>query len=132
MMTPMVLPVTLATAGVMGVIYQVLAARVSHGRLRYRISLGDGGNKDMQNRVRTHGNFAEYVPFLLILMGLLELAGTNPTVLAWCGGGMVVCRVMHAIGIHRKAPNPFRFVGMLGTFLLLLSGSVYALILAVG
>jgi hypothetical protein len=62
------LPVTLATAGALGIIYLVLAARVVRGRWTHRVSLGDGGNAAMQRLIRAHGNFGEYVPMLLILM----------------------------------------------------------------
>jgi hypothetical protein len=132
MTTPIVLPVTLATAGVLGLIYQLLAARVIRGRFLHHVSIGDGDNKDLRNRIRTHANFAEYIPLLLILMGLLELAGANATALAWGGVAIVACRVLHAVGMPLKAPNPYRFLGMIGTFLALIAGSVYALVLAIG
>ncbi|MCB2108411.1 MAG: MAPEG family protein [Rhodobacteraceae bacterium] len=124
------LNVTLATAGALGLLYIVLAARVIQGRFRHQVSLGDGGQADMIARIRTHANFSEYVPFVLILMALLELSGANKTVLGVTGVSFVICRIAHAIGIPRKAPNPFRFVGTVGTFLLILLGSAWALKLA--
>ncbi|MDX2221839.1 MAG: MAPEG family protein [Rhodospirillaceae bacterium] len=131
-MVAMRLDITLATAGALGLVYLVLSARVIQGRFQHQVSLGDGGKQEMLARIRTHGNFSEYVPFVLILLGLLELSGANRTVLAMAGGSLVAFRILHAIGIPRKAPNPFRFLGVIGTFLLLLGGSVWALIIAFG
>jgi hypothetical protein len=127
------LPVTLATAGALGLIYLVLAARVVRGRWTHRVSLGDGGNAAMQRLIRAHGNFGEYVPMLLILMALLEASGASRGVLTGAGIALVVGRLAHAIGIETpKAPNPYRFLGGLLTFGLLLLGSVWALWRALG
>ena len=131
-MMSMLLSVTLTTTSVLALIYIVLSARVIQGRLKYRVSLGHGGNDDLENRVRSHANFSEYVPLLLILMGLLELGGANKTALAYGGALLVVCRILHPIGIPRRVPNAFRFIGTVGTFSLLIAGSVYGLVLTLG
>jgi hypothetical protein len=122
---------TLGTAGALGLIYVVLSFRVIGGRWQHRVSLGDGGNAAMQRRIRAHGNFAEYVPLLLLIMALLELAGASRNMLIPCGVALVVGRVLHAIGIEvPKAPNPYRFLGGLITFGLMIAYSVWALVIA--
>jgi hypothetical protein len=122
------LPATLGTAGALGLIYLVLTIRVVRGRWKHRVSLGDGDNAAMQRLIRAHGNFGEYVPLLLILMALLEASGASRSVLAGAGIALVIGRISHAIGIETpKAPNPYRFVGGLITFGMLLLGSVWAL-----
>ena len=122
------LPVTLATAGALGLIYLTLTVRVVRGRWKHRVSLGDGGNAAMQRLIRAHANFGEYVPLLLILMGLLEASDAPRGVLTWAGIALVVGRIAHAIGIETpKAPNPYRFIGGLVTFSMLLLGSIWAL-----
>ena len=126
---PLPLPVTLITACIMTWFYLVLSARVSRGRMRYRVSLGDGGNQDLLARMRAHANFIEYVPLLLILIGVLEISSADPVALAAGGGLLVVFRLMHVIGIPRPAPNIFRFVGASGTYLLLLAASIWGLAL---
>ena len=126
------LPVTLGTAGLLGLVYLVLALRIVFGRFRMRISLGDGGQGVMLRRIRAHGNFAEYVPLLLLFMALFELAGDRRGVLVAGGALLVLARISHAIGIEiPKAPNPFRAFGSSVTFLLLLAASVRALVLAI-
>src|SRR5438105_3605271 len=104
-MTPILLPITLTTASVLALLGLVLASRVGQGRFKHSVPMGDGGNADMIVRMRTHANFAEYVPFLLVLMGLLELGGGNRTILVWGGAALVLCRIFHAIGMPRPAPN---------------------------
>lgn len=131
-MSPLFLPVTLGTTSVLALIYIGLSLRVIQGRFKYRVSLGDGGNADMQSRIRTHGNFIEYVPLLLVFLALFELAGVDKSVLAWCGAAQVLFRILHVVGIPRRSPNAFRFLGTLGTFLLIISASIYGLMLVFG
>jgi uncharacterized membrane protein YecN with MAPEG domain len=121
---------TLITAGMLGVMYVFLAATVIRSRVKYRVSLGDGGIPELQARIRAHGNFGEYVPFVLILMGLVELAGGNRTVLMWSGIALVVLRVLQAIGIWKRvAPQPLRIAGTSGTLLLLVYYSIWAIVI---
>jgi uncharacterized membrane protein YecN with MAPEG domain len=129
MPSPLSFPVTLATACILSLIYLVLVIRVSRGRLQYRISVGDGGNKDMLARCRAHANFSEYVPLLLVLMGLLEASNGNPLLLAIIGVLLILFRIFHAIGMPRPAPNFFRAAGAGGTFLMLAVLSLWGLIL---
>jgi len=128
-MPPLPLPVTLATACVLSLIYLALIARVSLARYRYRVSLGDAGNQDILCRVRTHANFAEYVPLILVLMGLVEVSGGQPLVLLAIGGLLAIFRIAHAIGMPMRAPNVFRMVGAGGTFVLLAVLAVWGIVL---
>ena len=124
------LTMTLITAGMLGVVYAFLAATVIRSRIKNRVSLGDGGNPELLARIRAHGNFAEYVPFILILMGLVELAGGNRTVLMWSGIALVVFRVLQAVGVWKRvAPQPLRIAGTSGTLVLLLYYSVWAIVI---
>ncbi len=125
------MPITSLTASILALIYVVLSVRVSGGRRRYRISLGDGDNADMLARIRAHANFIEYVPLLLILMALLESSGGKSSALALGGALLVVFRIMHAVGVPRPAPNVFRAVGAAGTLALVLAAGIWGLALAV-
>jgi uncharacterized membrane protein YecN with MAPEG domain len=124
------LTMTLITAGMLGIAYAFLAATVIRSRIKNRVSLGDGGNPELLARIRAHGNFGEYVPFILILMGLVELAGGNRTVLMWSGIALVVLRVLQAIGIWKRvAPQPLRIAGTSGTLVLLVYYSIWAIVI---
>ena len=121
---------TLITAGMLGVWYAFLAVTVIRARFKHRVSLGDGGIPELQARLRAHANFAEYVPIVLLLMGLVELAGGSRTVLLWSGVALVVSRVIQAIGIWKPAaPNVFRFCGTCVTLFLLVYYSIWAIVI---
>ena len=124
------LPITMATAGICGLLFFILSFRVVQLRLKGLAPVGDGGHPELLNRMRTHGNFSEYIPLILILMALIEADGGNTFWLKIAGGAAVVTRVLHAIGMPMKAPNFFRASGALGTFIVLVSLSIYAFVLA--
>ena len=127
-MSPLLLPITLATAGALGLIGLILAFRVTMGRVKYKVNMGDGGNPNMIVRMRTHANFAEYVPLMLVLLALLELGGANRTALMVGVAVLVVARIFHAVGMG--GPTALRVAGSLATYILLAAGSLYALELA--
>jgi uncharacterized protein len=126
-MSPLLLPITLTTAGALGLVGLILALRVSMGRSKHKITMGDGGNTDMIVRIRTHANFVEYVPLMLVLLGLLELTGANHTALIVGAAVLVVARIFHAIGM--AGPMALRVTGAMATYLLLTAGSIYGLAL---
>jgi len=124
------LEVTTFTAAVCGLIYLVLSYRVSQSRMANKIAMGDGGNADLVARMRTHANFGEYVPIILILMGLIESEVGYSVLLGIVSAVVIVSRVLHAVGMGRPAPNAFRIAGTMGTWLPLLVLSAWGLILA--
>lgn len=124
------LPVTLVTASVLALMGLILAFRVSRSRMKHRISLGDKGNEELMVRMRIHGNFTEFVPLVLILLGLLEASGANRTGLIVAGAALVVTRLLHAYGLPRPAPNVFRFSGASGSYLLMAALSLWGLTIA--
>lgn len=96
----MMLTITPLYAGLLGLWYLLLSARVVRGRMRQKISLGDGGDPAMNRRIRGHANFAEYVPLILLMMGMLELGGvTAAWVLHALGLGLLIARLAHGIAL---------------------------------
>jgi uncharacterized membrane protein YecN with MAPEG domain len=128
---PLALPATLATAGMLGLVYLFLSVRVIQGRYRHRVALGDAGNPDLAALIRAHGNFAEYVPLLLVLMALVEASGAARVPLAGCGAALVAARVAHAVGMAiPRVPNPWRAAGTVLTLSLLPVLSLWSLLLS--
>ncbi|AKJ28613.1 MAPEG family protein [Caldimonas brevitalea] len=123
----MKLTVTLATAVVCVLFYLVLSLRVVSARRASRFAVTGPVSDVLTMRIRTHANFAEYVPLALLMLGLLELAGAAHTALVVLGALLVAARLLHAYGLPRPAPNPWRFLGTVGTFGVLLAESVLAL-----
>jgi len=117
------------TAGLLGLIYAYLAFRVSLMRMRYRISLGDGGKSDLSQAIRAHANFVEYVPFTLLLLLIASVFQANLyLVLVGCLL-LLLHRVLHAVGMRPEgAVNPFRRSGALLTYLTVIYASLLCLV----
>lgn len=119
--------VTPLYAGLLGVFFLMLSLRVIQFRQR-GISLGDGGDPIMLRRIRAHGNFAEYVPLILLMMGFLEFGRTSIYVLHAMGVALLVSRILH--GYALSFTERFRFGRTWGaglTFAVLGVGSVLCL-----
>ena len=68
--------ITLLFASLHVLLMLALAMPVVLHRNTHKIGIGDGGDKRLARKIRVHGNFVEYVPFALLLLGLLELVRT--------------------------------------------------------
>ena len=108
--------ITSVYAAILGLVAIFLSFHVIQLRAKSRVSLLDGGNTALKERIRRHGNFTEYVPLALILMGLAEAGGASATWLHVIGGILVVSRLIHPFGIkHDNASAPARIIGASGT-----------------
>jgi uncharacterized membrane protein YecN with MAPEG domain len=127
----MLLPVTLVIAAACGLINIWLAARLSRGRIKGKVMVGDGGDPAMEAAMRAHANFIEYAPIVLILMALIELA-RGPLMILWAIGAVfVLARIAHPLGMTRPAPNPLRVGGALVTWVVTLLLAGWALAIAI-
>lgn len=96
----------------LAVIFLILWMRVSSVRSATRISFGDNGNVLLLQRVRQHGNFIEWVPFVLILMILAEGMGAPAMYLHISGALLLIGRIAHPFGLRPdNAGHPLRYVG---------------------
>lgn len=108
-------------AGILGLMMLVLSMRVSGLRFKLRASIGTEASPKLLEEVRRHGNFIEWVPMALILMGIAEINGVSPFQLHLLGGLLVFGRVLHPLGLfHNIAPHPLRALGATLTFLIVL------------
>jgi uncharacterized membrane protein YecN with MAPEG domain len=90
--------ITAFYAGLLGLLFLALSARVIQFRQR-GISLGDGGDPRMLRVIRGHANFTEYVPLILVLMLILELAHTSLYVLHALGITLLAGRLLHGYAL---------------------------------
>ncbi len=108
-------------AALLAIFYVGLALAVVRQRMKLRVGLGDGQQPDLLKAIRIHGNFAEYVPFLLLLLLLLEQQAGLTWQLHVVGGLLLGGRILHALGLMQSAgTSPWRFLGMISTFSALL------------
>lgn len=123
----MILPITLTIAAAAALLNIWLAIRVSRMRVAHHVQFGDGGNPQLLARMRAQANFVEYTPFVLILLGLVELAHGTATWLWVVAIIYILARIVHAFGMDRPAPNPLRIGGIAVTMLILIGLAGYAL-----
>jgi hypothetical protein len=125
----MPLPIVSLYAGINGLIALALAVRVVRQRSKTGTSLGSGGHAALEQAIRVHGNFIEYVPLVLILLALLELDGTPALRLHVLGAGLTLGRILHAWGLSSKPGLSFgRSAGIALTWATLLGAAISALL----
>jgi uncharacterized protein len=93
-----------------------LSTHVTMLRAKTGISIMDGGNTSLAERIRRHGNFIETVPVVLLLMMLAELNGIGNIWLHISGALLISGRLLHAMGMrYDKAATFPRIAGGMTT-----------------
>lgn len=130
-MTLVSLPITALYAALSGFLIIALAANVVRLRLAKKVSLGDGGHKDVSRAIRAHGNTIEYLPLALILMALLEINGGGSTALHSYGILLVGGRVVYSYGmlVPRSSANLTRQLGVVTSWLVILGAGIQLLVI---
>src|SRR6476660_4219418 len=108
-------PVTLASTVASTLLNLWLGGRIAALRKQFRVSVGDGGHEPLLRRMRAQANFIENAPFVLILLGGLELSGANRAGLATIAVIFIVARILHPIGMDGSEKQRFRMFGMMGS-----------------
>ncbi len=125
--------VTAIYAGLNGLILLVLAIRVARQRGISKVGIGTGGNGSLERRIRIHGNAAENIPIVLILLGLAEASGSGPVLLHGMGVALTLGRLLHAWGLTRSLGESFgRAAGMVLTWFALAAGALRAVLTGFG
>jgi len=129
----MIFPATTAYyAAILALVYLGLSGWVMGGRLSGNVLHGDGGDADLQKRIRSQANFGEYVPIALILIGLLEGSGASHTTVQALMIALLVGRLLHPVGMFAPANSPRQFAcrggGILLTFGAVLVAAVLLLV----
>ena len=128
----MVAPITAVYASLLGLLFIALSMRVIMLRRRDRVPLGHGASKPLRRAIRVQANAAEYLPFVFILMVLLELNGGAAWELHIYGIAIVIGRMLHAFWLSRFTGQSFgRYWGTLITAVVLISLAIANLRLVV-
>ena len=128
----MILQTTLCMAAAAAMINFWLAMRCGQVRIKEKINVGTGGNDLMERRMRAQLNFAENTPWVLALIGLIELAGKGAGWLAIVGGIYMLARVAHGFGMDGGSLEKGRGLGVMVTMLTQIGLAVVALLIATG
>lgn len=126
------LTVTLSTAAAAAILNIWLMLRIGAVRSSEKISVGDEDNENLIRRMRAQANFVENAPFVLILIGAIELSGRGDPWLAWVAGLFIIGRIAHAFGMEGEKLMAGRIVGTVVTMLTLLGLAVVAALIAGG
>lgn len=115
MISASMINVTVLFAAILGVLHVVFALRVGLYRAKTRISVGDGGDKELRKRMRGHGNFIENAPIALVLLLLNELNGLASGYLYALGSAFVIARIAHYAALVFSLNVLIRMTGMMFT-----------------
>lgn len=107
-------------AGLLTLLIVWLSLNVIRLRRSKNISLGDGGEAELQTAIRAQGNAVEYIPIAMILLVLLELNHAHLAVLHLGGMAIVAGRLIHARGLLSQHLG-LRVLGMKITFFTLMA-----------
>ncbi|MEJ0047323.1 MAG: MAPEG family protein [Rhodospirillales bacterium] len=127
--------VTMLATAILGLLFALLSVLVVTTRTTTKIDLGTdepAAASPLYVAVRSHGNFSEYVPLTLLLVGLIEIHTGATLLVKVLAFGLVFARVIHPLGMRMKAPNPFRAGGFVLTVLILAVASIKAIMLSLG
>ena len=120
-------------AGICGLLLGVLYVRISQRRLATKIGVGSGGDAELEQRVRAHGNLVESAPFALVLLYLIEQTRLSSTYIHVFGAAFVFARLAHAQGMSTTTGRSAgRFYGSLGTVILLFVMSALLIARSIG
>lgn len=128
----MLLPTTLCMAAAAAIINFWLAMRCGQVRTKEKISIGTGGSDLMERRMRAQLNFVENTPWVLALIGLIELAGKGGAWLPIVGAIYMLGRVAHGLGMDGTSFGVGRTIGTATTMLSQLGLAITGLLIATG
>lgn len=104
-------------ASILVFLFVFLSVRTLLLRRKLRIGIGTGENEQMLRAMRVHANFAEYTPFALLLVLMIEMLAGPALLIHFVCVCLVIGRVLHAFGVSNSAENyGFRVSGMALTF----------------
>ncbi|AXS81404.1 MAPEG family protein [Dechloromonas sp. HYN0024] len=116
-------PVAIYCTAALGVLLFLLGLAVSICRFRSGIGSGLAPERNglLNKVIRAHANTAEFAPFLVVLFLYFGWRGPSDMVV-YMIIAVTLCRYLLVIGLlawpSLSRPNPARFVGALGTYLL--------------
>ena len=123
--------ITAFYAALLALFFVFLSFRVIGWRRVKQVELGHGDDNQLLRRMRVHANFAEYVPFTLLLMAMAESMTAPRPLIHLAGLILIAGRLIHAYGLS-QTPHILRFRvwGMILTFFALSLAALLCLFLS--
>ena len=101
--------ITAFYAAILALLFVGLSGWVIAGRLSDDTLHGDGGHSGLQKRMRSQGNFSEYIPFALLLIAFLESGGASHALVHTLLIVLVIARLLHPIGMFASKNSAQQF-----------------------
>jgi len=118
--------ITLLYTSLITILAIFLAFKVGITRGKTNTLLGEGDSSELLQSIRSHGNLMESAPITLILLLLLEMQSVADWKLHLIGSLFFLFRILHAYGISiSRESTPYRVIGALGSWMLMLGMSIY-------
>ena len=118
--------ITLLYTSLITILAIFLAFKVGITRGKTNTLLGEGDSSELLQSIRSHGNLMESAPITLILLLLLEMQSVADWKLHLIGSSFFLFRILHAYGISiSRESTPYRVIGALGSWMLMLGMSIY-------
>lgn len=115
------LSITGLYTSLLALLFVGLAMNIIRLRLQFKTGIGDGGHQALAKAIRVHGNFAEFIPLALLMLGIYEVNGANPIALHLLGATLFIGRILHAIGLSKTTGlSKQRQIGMVSLFIVIL------------
>ena len=123
--------ITALYASLLALLFVFLSFRVIGWRRLVKVEIGHGDDNQLLHRMRVHANFAEYVPFTLLLMAMAESMTAPRPLIHLVGLLLIAGRLMHAYGLS-QTPHILRYRvwGMMLTFFALSISALLCLLLS--
>ena len=101
-----------------------LSGWIVMGRLNKNALFGDANDGEFAKRIRCQANFAEYVPFAVLLIALFEARGGSHGLVITLLVVLLVARLINPVGMFAPANSPQQFGcrggGAIGTFVVII------------
>jgi len=123
--------ITAFYAALLALFFVFLSFRVIGWRRVKKVELGHGDDHQLLRRMRVHANFAEYVPFTLLLMAMAESMTAPRPLIHFAGLILIAGRLIHGYGLS-QTPHILRYrvLGMMLTFFALSLSALLCLLLS--
>ena len=119
-------------AAIFALAFVFLSFRVIGARRQEKIAIGTGGNAVVERAMRVHANFAEYVPFTLLLMSFIEQKGANYLYVNCLCLLLLAGRSLHFHGVSNENENlRYRILAMSMTFATIILAAITLLVTAI-
>ncbi len=107
------LPFTSLLIALFALLMVILGMLVSLRRFKLQTVFGDGNDDMLRRRIRAHGNFTEYAPLAILIVGILEFRGTVNILVGGLALAFLLSRLLHAYGMLYGQSPTMRGIGMM-------------------